>query len=129
MIKILEIFDPLAIGISVMGMVIMVWGIAVCFIRFLRSEWDIVKSHRSIHNRENIRVQLGTYLLLGLEFLIAADILHSAHHPELESLYVLGLIVVIRTVISYFLNREITNRHAISQQDEKQFDQKVLGHA
>lgn len=41
--------------------------------------------------------------------------------------FMLGLIVLIRTVISYFLNKEITNRYVISEQDEKQFDQKVLG--
>lgn len=119
MIKALEIFEPIAICISFIGMLIMVWGIMVCFFRFFRSEWRFEKSHQSIDNRENIRVHLGTYLLLGLEFLIAADILHSAHHPELESLYVLGLIVLIRTVISYFLNREITSRYRISQQNEK----------
>jgi uncharacterized membrane protein len=119
MLNALEIFEPIAIAITFIGMIIMAWGIIVCFFRFLRSEWVFGKSHQSIDNRENIRVHLGTYLLLGLEFLIAADILHSAHHPELESLYVLGLIVIIRTVISYFLNREITSRYRISQQNEK----------
>lgn len=119
MIKVLEIFDPVAIVISVFGMVIMVWGIIFCFFRFLRSEWQSKKGTQSIDQRENIRVHLGTYLLLGLEFLIAADILHSAHHPELESLYVLGMIVLIRTVISFFLNRELASRHRISQEGEK----------
>jgi uncharacterized membrane protein len=119
MLNALEIFEPIAICITFIGMIIMAWGIIVCFFSFLRSERSLGKSHQSIENRENIRVHLGTYLLLGLEFLIAADILHSAHHPELESLYVLGLIVLIRTVISYFLNREITSRYRIPQQNEK----------
>lgn len=119
MIKILEIFDPIAVAISIIGMVIMVWGILICFYRFIRSELHFEKSNQSIDDRENIRVNLGTYLLLGLEFLIAADILHSAHHPELESLYVLGLIVLIRTVISFFLNRELKSRYRIAQEEKK----------
>jgi uncharacterized membrane protein len=117
-VKLLEIFDPIAIGISFMGMMIMLWGIMVCFLRFFKLEWRKGKTHQAIEDRENIRVQLGTYLLLGLEFLIAADILHSAHHPQLESLYVLGLIVLIRTVISFFLNRELTNRHPAIENKE-----------
>jgi len=117
-VKILEIFDPIAIVISFMGMAIMLWGIIVCFIRFFILEWRKGKPHQAIEERENIRVQLGTYLLLGLEFLIAADILHSAHHPQLESLYVLGLIVLIRTVISFFLNRELINRHPTVEKKE-----------
>jgi uncharacterized membrane protein len=118
MVKLLEIFDPIAIGISFMGMIIMLWGIIVCFTRFFHLEWHKRTTHQTIKERENIRVQLGTYLLLGLEFLIAADILHSAHHPQLESLYVLGLIVLIRTVISFFLNRELTNRHQTLESKE-----------
>ena len=124
MIRILEIFDPIAIGISVMGMMIMLWGILVCFIRFFRKEFQKGTIYQTIEERENIRVQLGTYLLLGLEFLIAADILHSAHHPQLESLYVLGLIVLIRTVISFFLNREFTNRQRIL--GNKEIDEAVI---
>ena len=111
MIKVLELFDPVAICISFIGMIIMVWGIIACSFRFFRSEWNYGKTRQAVEERENIRVQLGTYLLLGLEFLIAADILHSAHHPQLESLYVLGMIVLIRTVISFFLNRELLHRH------------------
>ncbi|MBI2271270.1 MAG: DUF1622 domain-containing protein [Bacteroidetes bacterium] len=87
-------------------MVIMLWGIVLCLIQFFRSEIS-KKEIGSIDERKKIRIQLGTYLLLGLEFLIAADIIHSAHNPQLESLYVLGLIVLIRTVISFFLNREL----------------------
>jgi uncharacterized membrane protein len=108
--RIVEIFEPIAIGISFIGMIIMVWGIVVCFIRFFSSEWRNRKTGQAAEDREKVRVQLSTYLLLGLEFLIAADILHSAHHPQLQSLFVLGLIVLIRTVISFFLNRELINR-------------------
>lgn len=111
MIKVLELFEPVAIAVSLIGMIIMVWGIITCFFSFFRSEWKNTITAHAVEERENIRVQLGTYLLLGLEFLIAADILHSAHHPQLESLYVLGMIVLIRTVISFFLNRELPHKY------------------
>jgi uncharacterized membrane protein len=39
--------------------------------------------------------------------LVAKDILESIVDPNLNGLYMLGLIVVIRTVLSYFLNKEI----------------------
>jgi uncharacterized membrane protein len=47
---------------------------------------------------------------LGLEFLIAADIIRTIIRPTLEELAILGGIVVIRTVISYFLGKEIGQR-------------------
>jgi len=46
-------------------------------------------------------------LLLGLEFLIASDILKTVLEPTLNELAILGGIVVLRTVLSVFLNKEI----------------------
>ena len=54
-----------------------------------------------------LRADLGTYLLLGLELLIAADILKTIVEPGLHELGILAGIVVLRTVLSFFLNKEI----------------------
>lgn len=54
-----------------------------------------------------IRIKLWHYLVLALEFLVAKDILESIVDPNLNGLFMLWLIVVIRTVLSYFLNKEI----------------------
>ena len=53
------------------------------------------------------RYHIGYHLLLGLEFLIAADIVRTIVSPTLEELGILGAIVVIRIVIGYFLGKEI----------------------
>jgi uncharacterized membrane protein len=55
----------------------------------------------------SLRADLGTYLLLGLEFLIAADILKTILEPGITELGVLAGIVALRTILSFFLNREI----------------------
>ena len=69
---------------------------------------------RAVRNRdmrweaiEEARLFLGRYILLGLELMIVSDLIHSFMKPDLESLYVLGLVVVIRTAISFFLGREL----------------------
>ncbi|MEI7913697.1 MAG: DUF1622 domain-containing protein [Mycobacteriaceae bacterium] len=56
-----------------------------------------------------LRRQLGQSILLGLEFLVAADIIRTvAVTPELRSVLVLGAIVLIRTFLSYSLQLEVT---------------------
>jgi uncharacterized membrane protein len=60
-------------------------------------------------SHDAIRYQLGIYLLLGLEFLVAADILETVFKPSLEQLGILSGIVVIRTVLNYFLNKELAH--------------------
>ena len=57
------------------------------------------------------RLNLGRAILLGLEFLVAADIIGTvAVEPTFENLGVLGLIVVIRTFLSFALEAEINGR-------------------
>jgi uncharacterized membrane protein len=56
-------------------------------------------------NRE--RIELGRYILAGLELFIVADIIRTALSLAFADLLFLGLLVVIRSVISYFLDREL----------------------
>jgi uncharacterized membrane protein len=57
------------------------------------------------------RQQLGRSILLGLELLVAADIIRTvAVTPTLSSVLVLALIVAIRTFLSFSLELEITGR-------------------
>jgi uncharacterized membrane protein len=54
-----------------------------------------------------IRLFLGRYLALGLEFQLGADILSTAVGPTFAEIEILAAIVVIRTALNYFLSREI----------------------
>jgi uncharacterized membrane protein len=53
------------------------------------------------------RMELGRYILAALELLIVSDIIHTALSLALADLVFLGLLVLIRSVISFFLDREI----------------------
>ena len=60
---------------------------------------------------EPFRTTLARSILLGLEFLVAADIIGTvAVDPTLQNLWVLGLIVLIRTALSFALQIEISGR-------------------
>ena len=76
-------------------------------ISFFRNELKRLTGNYSITNIRKLRAVFGTYLLLGLEFLIASDILKTVLEPTLNELAILGGIVVLRTVLSVFLNKEI----------------------
>ena len=45
---------------------------------------------------------MGTYILIGLEFMIVSDIIHTFVTRTTEDLIFLGAIVIIRTAISFF---------------------------
>jgi len=93
--------------IGIIGVAIIAWGIVLITIRLLQLEIKRFKKESIYRERETLRHQLGEYLLLGLEFLIAADIVDTISDPGLMDMAILGSIVIIRTIISYFLENEI----------------------
>jgi uncharacterized membrane protein len=66
---------------------------------------------------------MGQYLALGLEFLLGKDILESIINPTWEGLGMLGSIVVIRTVITFFLERELKEIRE-EMKDEQKYDKR-----
>lgn len=63
--------------------------------------------HRSAAVFTPIRLSLGRFLALGLEFQLAADILRTAVSPTFDQIGQLAAIAAIRTGLNYFLRREI----------------------
>ena len=107
-----NIFNILYITIGTFGVAIIVWGVVLTVYRLLKLEFRRLK-HKSIYReRESVRHQFASYLLLALEFLIAADIIATVIHPTFEEIAILASIVAIRTVISYFLEKEISKFNA-----------------
>jgi uncharacterized membrane protein len=101
------ILEKLADIISVCSIAVVVYGTCIALGRFVIAECKRVNRTFSFSHLNALRRDLGIYLLLGLEFLIAADILKTILEPGLMELGVLAGIVALRTVLSFFLNKEI----------------------
>lgn len=106
-ISLRHFLDLLAIGISIISLLIVTYGALIAFLSFLRNELGRFTKQYSATNIRRLRVYLGNYLLLGLELLIASDILKTVLEPSYTELAILGGIVIVRTILSVFLNREI----------------------
>ena len=100
-------FHHATFGISLLGVLVIIFGVLCGVVRFLRAEVASARGANVEGERRKLRQVLGYYLLLGLEFLIAADIIDTLMKPTTQDLIVLGAIVTIRTVISYSLNSEL----------------------
>jgi uncharacterized membrane protein len=54
-----------------------------------------------------IRLNLGRILILGLEFIVAADLIGTTSTPDYYAVGMLAIIVLVRTVLSFSINREL----------------------
>jgi uncharacterized membrane protein len=88
--------------VEAIGAVVICVGVVVTFAMWVLSEVRV----RPIAY-EKVRLQLGRYLALGLEFALGADILATAVSPSWDDIGQLAAIAGIRTALNYFLEREL----------------------
>ena len=72
--------------------------------------------------KNEVRLTLGRWLAVGLEFELAADILNTAVTPTWSDIEKLAAIATLRTALNYFLEREI---NAESQPQQRAANEKV----
>jgi uncharacterized membrane protein len=99
------VVEYIALVIDGAGVAVIVLGLLVSAVRFAASFRTEVSPYR------RLRRDVGRGILLGLEFLVAADIIRTVTvDPVLENVIVLGLIVLIRTFLSLSLEVELEGR-------------------
>jgi uncharacterized membrane protein len=97
--KIGDVIDAAGVAVIVVGAVIAGWSAVAGRIR----------GEAGIYAR--FRQQLGQTILLGLELLVAADIVRTvAARLTFEGVAILGIIVLIRTFLSFSMEVELTGR-------------------
>jgi uncharacterized membrane protein len=106
--RILAWIDAAALAIEILAVVFIVMAIFVSFGHYLFQ----AVLHPEVEERyRQLRLRLGRTLLLGLEILVAADIVRTvALEATLESVLVLALLVLVRTFLSWALVVEIEGR-------------------
>ena len=108
----LLITETVARGFELAGIAAIILGALIAFGRLAK---DSLRGKRSEQEEEDsiarFRRMLGRAILTGLELLVAADIILTvAVDPTLDSVLVLGAIVLIRTFLSFSLEVEIDGR-------------------
>ena len=104
----MEAAELCATAIEGVGILIILFGSLGCLARY---GVDVAGGAGEDRGYAKLRERLGRVILLGLEFLVAADIIATVLiNPTLESAAALGLIVLIRTFLSWSLEVELEGR-------------------
>lgn len=119
-----HIADLVKTAIEAAGMAIIVIGAMIATVLFLR---DGFGSGTWADAYERYRASLGRGILLGLELLVAADIIGTVAAPlDFRSIGALGLIVLIRTFLSFSLEVEIKGHWPWQESQIKKSDSQEL---
>lgn len=103
-----EVIDRIGGLIDLAGVLVIAVGVIAASIVFLHSYW---RTRQLVDVYRTYRQGVGRAILLGLEFLVAGDIIRTvAVSPTFHSVGVLALIVAVRTFLSFSLEVELENR-------------------
>jgi len=108
-----DLIEKIGMAIDAAGVLVIVVGAAIafvsCVVRLFQHERDVYR---------RLRQRLGQTILLGLELLVAGDIVRTvAATPTLTSVAILAAIVLIRTFLSLSLEVEISGRWPWQKRD------------
>jgi uncharacterized membrane protein len=108
-----DVIEKIGMTIDAGGVVIIVAGAAIAFVA---SAVQLARRESDVYRR--LRQRLGRAILLGLELLVAGDIVRTvAASPSLTGVAILAAIVLIRTFLSFSLEVETTGRWPWQKRD------------
>ncbi len=108
----MHIVNGISLGIGCIGVIVIIWGSLISAVELFIAELNRFKGRNPCRKLSHTRHHYGLYLMMGLEYMIGADIVRTLIRPTLQELAVLGALVAIRTVTSYFLNKEMSQNHS-----------------
>src|ERR671932_1229133 len=102
-----DVVDSLVRLVEAAGAAVIFIGALIGVVKFLAA-----LPKRNPEEFVPVRLSLGRYLALGLEFQLASDVLRTAIAPSFQELGKLAAVAAIRTALNFFLAREIHEESA-----------------
>ena len=101
------VLEWLAVIIDLTAVSIMIWAFVAAVVGLVRGSISADDAHGRILNIQAARCGLGVKLVFALELMIISDLFHTIISRSVDDLILVGGLVVIRTAIAYFVNKEI----------------------
>jgi uncharacterized membrane protein len=99
--------DAIASAVEMAAAIIIAFGAAEAFIGILRTFVPGQPKVPTASRRKEIWLRFGVWLLLGLEFELAADVVRTAISPRWSQIGQLAAIAVVRTFLNFFLEKDL----------------------
>jgi uncharacterized membrane protein len=96
-----EIIRLFALAFGIFGAILIIYG-------GIQSIFELILMgiHRKNVGKGQVMRKFTGYIVFGLEFFIAGDVLTTLLNPTIEDLTLLGAVVLIRVILGYFLQKE-----------------------
>lgn len=113
------VWEHISEAINILWLLVITWGVAKSAKSWLKNEYAMFMDEKHyVRKLMHVRRDLAVYLLLGLEFVVASDIINTMLHLDMEKLLLLGGLIIIRVVVWYMLDKEIAEYEKMKELKE-----------
>ena len=102
-----------------LGILVIIWGVVCAATQLVRMESRRLRGKEYKLEAISLRQHLVYYLLLGLEFLIAVDVIETLLNPDWNQLGILAALIVVRTLVSLSLTWELKDTEEDQQKEQQ----------
>jgi len=103
-----QIIEPIALFFDTFGIFLVIFGGVIAVYEWVMVQVTHLENReKRKHQTQDLRVHFAQRLILGIEFFLAGDIMRLIATPTTDVLIRVGAIIVIRTILAYFLTLEI----------------------
>ena len=113
-----QVLKAVAAAVTGVGYAILLFTVAKFLRRYIALEIARVRGFDCARRFRDIRLDLGSHIVLAIDFMVIADVIHTGLVQNRESLINLGLFVLIRSALTFFLGldmRDIRQERAENQ--------------
>jgi uncharacterized membrane protein len=108
------IAQGVALGIEAIAIAVIAIGAIEAVVGIVRI---VAQPRATKHERRHVWLEFARWLVAGLTFQLAADIVNTSFEPTWDEIKRLGAIAVIRTFLSFFLDRELADTRSVQEAD------------
>lgn len=105
--QIASILEITAIAIEGVGYLILVFTSVKFVLRYIAFEYQRIRGFECVRRFREIRLELLSHIILAVDFMVVADVINSGLVQTRDSLIDLGLLVLIRSVLAFFLGLDM----------------------
>jgi uncharacterized membrane protein len=118
-----SIGELVEVVLNAISLILIVVGVIASFAKSIRERHRIPANHP---RHTYFRMMFGGWLVVALEFQLAADIVGTIVSPTNAHLIQLGAVALIRTFLNYFLNKELNEQVEYSRTTIKKTEEKIV---
>ena len=103
-----QFVSPVSSLFDAAGIFLIILGGALAVVEWIKIQIVHLRSREKQKSEvQDLRIHFAQKMVLGLEFFLAGDIIRLIATPTVDVLLRVGVIIIIRTILAYFLSREI----------------------